>query len=313
MQLRDKLGFADAGLDRASEHRGDQAWVDAQIDAASSRFICFCNDRPVIDVSKSPVRTAKFSHSEAQEAGYDGKPVLLGLDEEGAAVLAVRRAGEPDDNPFGESFKLIDLRSLALQGVLPEGELGVLAQARSVLFWHERHLFCSNCGAATEMADAGYRRHCPACNGDHFPRTDPVVIIVVIRNGKCLLGRGPGFAEGVYSALAGFMEPGETLEDAARREVLEETGIHTGRVDYVLSQPWPFPSSLMIGLIGEGLNDEITVDPVEIEDARWFGLEDLQAMLDDHHVEGLKTPPVMAIAHHLVIEAIERLTASTAS
>jgi NAD+ diphosphatase len=307
MTERNKLGFIDGALDRASERRADPSWVEEQCAAPASRFVGFIGDRPAIDVSGGSIRTARFSREQAQTAGFDGVPVLLGLDEAGHAVFAVHQPASEADNLLGDPFKLIDLRSLALQGALPAGELGMLAQARSVLFWHERHRFCAVCGAATRMADAGYRRHCDACGGDHFPRTDPVVIIVVIRNGKCLLGRGPGFAEGVYSALAGFMEPGETIETAARREVLEETSIRTGRIDYVVSQPWPFPSSLMIGLIGEGLNDDITIDPVEIEDARWFDLPELKAMLNDSHDAGLRTPPVMAIAHHLVIEAINRL------
>ena len=157
------------------------------------------------------------------------------------------------------------------------------------------------------MMEGGYRRNCPSCSSDHFPRTDPVVIIVVIGNGKCLLGRGVNFPEGVYSALAGYMEPGETIEDAARREVFEESGIRVGQVDYILSQPWPFPASLMIGLVGDALNDDIVIDRAELEDARWFSLAELEDMLAGRHPDRIAAPTSMAIAHHLVIETIRRL------
>ena len=165
---------------------------------------------------------------------------------------------------------LMDLRSLAVAGFLPQGELAILAQARSLLHWHERHGFCANCGAKTEMRDAGYRRHCGACTTDHFPRTDPVIIIAVRHGKRMLLGRQSAWPEGMYSTLAGFMEPGETIEEAARREVFEEAGISVGEIRFHSNQPWPFPSSLMIGLIGEALTDDIVIDPKELETARWF-------------------------------------------
>ena len=148
-----------------------------------------------------------------------------------------------------EGFR--DLRSLAMEEALPPEELGILAQARSLIQWHERRNFCSNCAARLEIADAGYRRHCPSCGMDHFPRTDPVVIMVVRHEGSILLGRQKAWKPGMYSALAGFVEPGETIEDAARREIFEESGVRVGAVRYVTSQPWPFLSNLMIGLIGE--------------------------------------------------------------
>lgn len=304
------LGFIGGRLDRAAALRIDDGWIAARLADPASRFIVFHGDRPAIDVSHNQLKARRYTCDELTAMGKAGNPVLLGLEAEQIALFSVSVSADDDIGPCGDHTKFIDLRSLALQGALPEGELGVLAQARSLLFWHERHGFCANCGAATMMTEGGYRRHCGACGADHFPRTDPVVIIVVIRNNRCLLGRGTNFADGVYSALAGFMEPGETLEDAARREVFEETGIRIARVDYLLSQPWPFPSSLMIGLIGEACNDDIVIDPVEIEDARWFEASDLQAMLANAHPEGLKTPPVMAIAHHLVVEALARMTSA---
>ena len=155
------------------------------------------------------------------------------------------------------------------------------------------------------MKDGGYRRHCPHCTSDHFPRTDPVVIIVVRSGDDFLLGRQSSWPEGRFSALAGFMEPGETIEEAARREVFEETGIRIGAIAYVASQPWPYPSSLMIGLIGEALNRDIVIDEKEIEVARWFSRAEAQAMLDDRHADALSVPPPMAIAHKILIDALK--------
>lgn len=305
------LGFTDGRLDRAAALRVDENWLAQRLADDTTRFIRFYGDRPLIEVATDGIRLARMTRAEIDHLEASQSPVLLGLDENDAAVFAVGCAVSDDYQPASGNLKLIDLRSLALQACLPVGELGMLAQARSLLFWHERHMFCANCGCGTTAVEGGYRRHCGSCGADHFPRTDPVVIMVAIYKDKCLLGRGEHFAEGVYSALAGFMEPGETLEDAARREVLEEAGIRMGRIDYVLSQPWPFASSLMVGLIGEALDDAITIDPVEIEDARWFDANDLEAMLVDDHPGGLRTPPVMAIAHHLVVEALARVKKAT--
>ena len=221
---------------------------------------------------------------------------FLGIDAKGRPWAACRTASE-------ENLK--DLRSLALEEVLPGEEIGILAQARSLLHWHERHGFCANCGQATEMKDAGYRRHCAGCTADHFPRTDPVIIIAVRRPGHMLLGRQAGWQAGMYSTLAGFMEPGETIEAAARREVFEEAGIRLGAIRYVASQPWPFPASLMIGLIGEAETYDITIDRKEIEEARWFPVDEIRQMLDRTHPRGLWATRPQAIAHLLVTEALQ--------
>lgn len=302
------LGFAYADLDRCAVARTDDTWVGQELQDPATRFVCFCGDRPVIDVTNPNLRIARFTRQQAADLGCDGEAVLLGAEEAGDTLFAVQSREEDIAPVLADVHKLIDLRSLAMQGALPPHELGVLAQARSLLHWHARHGFCAVCGAATQMAEAGYRRHCNTCEAEHFPRTDPVVIIVIIKQGRCLLGRSANFAEGMYSALAGFMEPGETMEDAARREVFEEAGIRVGKVDYLLSQPWPFPSSLMIGLIGEALNDDIVMDEQELEDVRWFEVGELRQMLAGNHPEGRKAPMAMAIAYHLLTEAIERLS-----
>ena len=301
------LGFAYGKLDRAAVKRIKPAWVYDRLKDPATRFVCFCGDRPVIEVTGDGLAIARLTRQETTSLGCNGELVLLGEEDGGDFLFAVQSDDEDISELLNDARKLIDLRSLAMQGTLPPHELGVLAQARSLLFWHARHQFCAVCGAATEMAEAGYRRHCGACGSDHFPRTDPVVIIIVTHSNRLLMGRNPNFIEGMYSALAGFMEPGETMEDAARREVMEESGIRVGKIDYVLSQPWPFPSSLMIGLIGEALNDDIVMDDEELEDVRWFELAEIEQMLAGTHPEGLKTPMPMAIAHHLLIEAIARL------
>jgi NAD+ diphosphatase len=200
---------------------------------------------------------------------------------------------------------VIDLRSIAIQGLVAAEHLPPLAEAKAMLHWHARHRFCSNCGTATDLVEGGWKRLCPACKGEHFPRTDPVVIMLAVRGDRGLLGRSGRFAATMWSCLAGFVEPGESVEDAVRRETLEEAGIRCGRVRYLFTQPWPFPMSLMIGCHAEALNDDITMDRNELVDARWFTKEECAAMLLRRHPEKLTTPPPVAIAHHIIREWVE--------
>ena len=215
----------------------------------------------VLQISGDAVRmknTELFTKNDAPAA----EAIYLGQDEQDIAWFARNIA--PD-----ESLK--PLRGLMLEGLISAQELSILAQARSMVHWHNHHSYCSNCGSKSLMQDAGYRRHCPDCKVDHFPRTDPVVIMAVHHQDKLLLGRQASWPPGMYSALAGFMEPGETIEQAVAREVLEETNINIGKVAYLISQPWPFPASLMIGVLAEATSDQIKIDPAELETARWVG------------------------------------------
>ena len=192
-----------------------------------------------------------------------------------------------------------------MQGLLPAEELSAIAMAKSLVSWHQRHGFCPNCGQRSAMASGGWRRDCAACKTQHFPRTDPVVIMLPIAGERCLLGRSPRFAPTMWSCLAGFLEPGESIEDAVHRETREEAGIACGRVVYFASQPWPFPSSLMIGCHAEALTRDIVIDREELEDARWFTRTEVATMLMRKHPDGLTTPPPVAIAHHLIRAWVE--------
>ena len=273
-------------LDRRANDRPDAGRVAALRQRADLKLIRIAGDATLIEDGRLATRPGDMPEL----------TVFLGLDAAGAPWFACK--AERTD-----AFR--DLRSLALEQALPPEELGMLAQARSLIQWHERRNFCSNCASPLTIADAGYRRHCPGCGMDHFPRTDPVVIMVVRHQGSILLGRQKPWTPGMYSALAGFVEPGETIEDAARREVFEESGVRVGAVRYVTSQPWPFLSNLMIGLVGEALTPEITLDENELEDARWFTAAEARMMVDRTHPEGLYAANPYAIAHELVRVALE--------
>ena len=281
------LAYVANPLDRRANDRPNAAWVATQRRRADARLIRIAGDATLLRDGELVTTTDAAAEP----------VVFLGLDTEGTPWFACR-------SDVADGMR--DLRSLAMEEALPPEQLGMLAQARSLLQWHERRTYCSNCAAKLEVEDAGYRRHCPGCGMDHFPRTDPVAIMVVRHAGRILLGRQSSWKPGMYSALAGFVEPGETIEDAARREVFEESGVRVGAVRYVTSQPWPFLSNLMIGLIGEAISDEITIDRNELEDARWFSAEEARLMVERRHTDGLYAANPYAIAHELVRVALEQ-------
>lgn len=290
------VGFAGNRVERQSEHRDDNSATRALLDPAA-RLLVLGQGRAFMRIGEgTPEALWPCREIDALKPRLDDAVLLGTLD--GSPVLAVAAGIDVEQAPAG--VKAIDHRSIYVQGLLPPAALGALAQAVSMLAWHAESRFCGRCGGTTTMRGGGARRFCAACDKDLFPRTDPVAIMLTVTPQRCLLARGRHFLPGMYSCLAGFIEPGETLEDAARRETLEETGIRTGRVAYHASQPWPFPHSLMLGCFAEALDETIARDETELEDCRWFSRPETQAMLAGTHPEGLLVPPRGAIATHLI-------------
>ena len=281
------LAFVSSPLDRNANNRANEVFIAARRNDSTTHVVQIAGDTVRMEKDKL------FTLNDQLETAA----IYLGEDPKGHAWFA--RAIEASE-------ALIPMRSLMIEGGLTQERLSILAQARSILHWHERHGFCANCGAKSLMADAGYKRVCLTCKTEHFPRTDPVVIMAVRHGDQILLGRQASWPPNMYSALAGFMEPGETIEQAVAREVMEEAGIKVGAVSYVTTQPWPFPSSLMIGMIAEATTTEIKLDPAELEDARWFIRADIEMMLAGTHPEGLTASRPQAIAHAVVTAALSR-------
>ena len=294
------LGFINAPRDRAAPFRSDQSWVKARLVDDNTKIVLFVGDRPAIDISGDhPCVDYRSAITCGQNSNWQN-PVLLNLDDQNHATFVVQLPPEAENSIVSENIKLIELRSLAMQSCLPHGQVGMLAQARSLLQWHEFHKFCANCGEKTKAKDAGYQRKCPSCERQHFPRVDPVVIMLVRHEDNFLMGRGVHFPDGHFSALAGFVEPGETLEDATRRETFEETGVKVGKVEYMMSQPWPFPSTLMIGMLAHAVSTNIVLDKQELEEARWFGFDEIGQMMNHSHPKQLSLPPTMSIAYQMM-------------
>ena len=290
------VGFAGNVIDRQSEKRSDDDVAIALADPGT-RLLLMRGGRILLK-HRGDAFDPEFRHDEAAwfAPAFD-QAVLLGRDGHGP-ILAVPVGIEPEALP--EAVKAIDYRAVNAQGLIGEHMLGAMAQGAALLAWHASHGFCSKCGHRSEMRSGGYRRHCTSCGTDHFPRTDPVAIMLTVTRDRCVLGRGRHFPPGMYSALAGFIEPGETIEAAVRRETFEESGIRLGRVIYHASQPWPFPYSLMIGCFGEALNEDISFDGAELEDCRWFTRAEVRAILAGDTSLGIFVPPKAAIAHHLI-------------
>jgi len=289
--------FARTALDRRADLRDDVPALAALAADPRARTLVTSGSRVV--VARRPdggLEAALDGDLAARLAPSDAEPIFLGTDA-GVGWFALPLADPEHATAAG--LELIELRALAIAGTLPDTHYGALAAARALLHWHEGHRFCARCGAASRPTSAGWKRVCPSCSTEHFPRTDPVVIMLVEDGERCLLGRGHGFPEGMWSCLAGFMEPGETIEGAVRRETLEESAIKVGPVRYVSSQPWPFPMSLMFGCQGDALSEAITVDPVELSDARWVTRAEVLEILAGTHSE-INRPRPGAIAGALI-------------
>jgi NAD+ diphosphatase len=271
--------FAGEALDRAGPHRRDEAWLAARLADPATRVVA-ASAAGVIVAGERPRMFAVDALREGLEL------VLLGVDGDGHAVFAA----DPGDELPGERRGLRDLAPM-----LSQAEGGMVAHAVGLLNWHRRHRFCANCGAASEAREAGHVRVCPACGTQHHPRTDPVVIMLVTDGDRALLGRQAQWPAGRYSALAGFVEPGESLEEAVAREVREEAGVRVADVRYRSSQPWPFPTSLMLGFSARWAGGEPVVRDGELEDVGWFTR---QAIVDGD----VLLPPPTAIARRLIDE-----------
>lgn len=293
-----QITFARNPLDRRSEAREDGVLLAAALKDARARVFLLIGDRLLVRAAASDTGTHDLEAAGA--FGVDmASALLLGWLPDGSPRFAARLRSEPATT-LPEGLRLVDLRTLAAEGLVDVDAFGQVAQARSMLGWHERHGFCANCGHATAVAVGGYRRDCPNCAAHHFPRVDPVAIMLVSRGERILLGRQTRFAPGRYSCLAGFVEPGETVEDAVRRETYEEAGIRVGTVRFHASQPWPFVSTLMLGCIGEALTEDIVMDGAELEDCRWFSRGEVSSMVAGTHPAALSCPPRLAIARHLI-------------
>ena len=291
--------FVSNALDRAAHLRlKDDKLMAMESDTRSRAYVVY-RDSLVVKREGDTSR-ALLTIDEALKFGTNPGTVFLGL-RDGAAVFGMGISSASAEKLVGrDDVAVSELRGMAMQGAIPPDELSAVAMAKSMVNWHQRHGFCANCGARTGMREGGWKRECPSCKAEHFPRTDPVVIMLVAKGDKCLMGRQSRFMPGMYSCLAGFVEAAETIEDAVRREVFEESGIHCTDVAYYMTQPWPYPSSLMIGCSARALNDDIVVDRTELEDARWFDRDEVRLMISRKHPDGLAGPHPFAIAHHLL-------------
>ncbi|MFX0542748.1 NAD(+) diphosphatase [Roseovarius sp. S4756] len=293
MKLAETVTFAGSTLDRAAELRGTD--LAAAAAAAGGETILMWRGKPLVEAATlSALVRLPLDHPVLEGA----RRILLGRDAAGRLIFAhdishwvpeeapasldtfsdpseQRHPALPQCQAFAELRRIMTL--------LDPEDAAQASTARGIFGWHDIHGFCARCGAASDIVLAGWQRICPSCGAHHFPRTDPVVIMLITMGNSALLGRSPGWPEGMYSLLAGFVEPGETLEAAVRREVLEETQVRVGAVDYLASQPWPFPASLMMGMRGTALSREITIDPNEIEDAVWITREDLMEAFAGQH------------------------------
>lgn len=299
-----RLGYSDSRIERAAESRPDASTIAALLhDPAAGTYVI--GGDWIVMKKGAPLNEPLFTPAEAQALSGATETIFLGLLDGAPRFGHGLTPQAADALKAHDGLFVTDLRSIAVQGLVAPEHLPPIAEAKAVLHWHARHRFCPNCGAATRPTSGGWRRDCPQCKAEHFPRTDPVVIMLAIDGTRCLLGRSPRFVPTMWSCLAGFVEPGESIEDAVHRETREEAGIGCGRVVYFASQPWPFPTSLMIGCHAEALTHDIVVDREELEDARWFSKDEIEAMLMRKHPQGLTTPPPIAIAHHIIRAWVE--------
>ncbi len=314
LKLAENVTFGGSALNRAAELRASPEKLAALASDTSARIL--------------PVWRGQTLFADAGRLGWlpldhaildpQAERVFLGLDDGGPRFGVDFSAWEPGETTIDtaaffdpnaqihpglpDGYGFANLRGRMAAITARDAELA--ATARALLNWHATHKFCARCGDPSVMSQGGWQRDCPTCGGHHFPRTDPVVIMLILKGNDLLVGRSPGWPDGMFSLLAGFVEPGETIEAAVRREVFEESGIRVGQVDYLASQPWPFPSSLMIGCVGVAESRDITLDPVELEDAIWVSREETAEIFAGTHPT-IREPRRGAIAHFLIKRWLE--------
>lgn len=306
MKIAETVTFGGSALDRAAERRKDLAAIRKE---PTTRVVLLWRGKPMI--ADDALVRVPVDHSILDDARTG--QVLLGRDAAGMVLAADMSDWEPQGGDPAQLDSFLDATEqqhpavpdgvfAELRGImtrLSPRDAELAATAKAILGWHQTHRFCAQCGQKSVMAVAGWQRDCPSCGNHHFPRTDPVVIMLITKGNAVLVGRSPGWPDGMYSLLAGFVEPGETIEAAVRREVFEEVGVQVGRVSYLASQPWPFPSSLMLGCAGDALTTKLTLDPNEIEDAKWVSREDMAQAFAGKHPTILPARKG-AIAHFLL-------------
>jgi NAD+ diphosphatase len=291
--------FAGNPLDRASDRRVDPAWIAAKLAAKDSLALAIWNGKPLVEKGPDGPQVAYLPASMAEELAGGGERLLfLGLWKD-AAVFAIDLEGpaDPTEGPLQGAGAFEDLRAVALR--LSAHDAAIAATAKQMFEWRRRHRYCASCGQPSEVADGGWKRKCPACDTEHFPRTDPVVIMLAVHQGRCMLGRQEAWPAGMFSALAGFLEPGENIEEACARELFEEAALEAVSVRYHSTQPWPWPSSLMIGLIAEVANDQAAPDQTELAEVRWFTKQEARQLIAGTLPDTF-APGAMAIAHQLL-------------
>jgi len=313
----EQVTFGGSELDRAAHIREDETDLAAAAADPRAKCVLIWRGKPLVTgEGRDELALLPMAHT-VLHSGYGGvidSPVFLGLDDGSPRFARDISDWTPDDldaealglfldpseqfHPaLPQDHVFAELRRLMTRLSRHDAELA--ATAKAILGWHHSHAFCARCGKPSDVSHGGWQRTCPACGTHHFPRTDPVVIMLITHEDSVLMGRSPGWPRGMFSLLAGFVEPGETLEAAVRREVFEEAGVPVGEVQYLASQPWPFPASLMFGCAGEALARDITIDPVEIEAAMWVSREEMTDVFAGRHPV-IKPARKGAIAHFLL-------------